>query len=168
VNVGMYDVVAEHEWLLRIVVGLVCGGVVGFEREMVGKTAGWRTNMLVGLGAAAYTVLVEQIVLSPPPGEWARADPTRVIEGVVAGVGFLGAGVILHSHRRVHGVTTAAAMWVAGAIGIAAGLGRYDFAVGTTAITVFVLWVLRLLERRIGVRIEPASDNGHVPPGDRQ
>lgn len=105
--------------VLRLTLAAFLGGLLGYEREMQGKAAGVRTHMLVSLGAALFVLVPEQV----GTGE---ADLTRVIQGVVAGVGFLGAGSIIKGSAEdsVKGLTTAAGIWLTAAIGVACGLGR--------------------------------------------
>ncbi|QXI30679.1 MgtC/SapB family protein [Pseudomonas vanderleydeniana] len=134
---------------LRLLIAAVLGGMLGFEREQQGKAAGVRTHMLVALGAALF-VLVPQV-------SGAQADAmSRVVQGVIAGIGFLGAGTILKGHadeagQHVKGLTTAAGLWMTAAIGVAAGLGREATAVLSTllALGVFSLMprIVRLLEK---------------------
>ena len=104
---------------LRILVAAALGGLLGYEREKQGKSAGVRTHMLVAIGAALFVLIPEQIGAS-------TADLTRVLQGLVAGVGFLGAGAILLGTKQVETreLTTAAGIWVTAAIGVAAGMGR--------------------------------------------
>lgn len=102
------------------------GGVVGWTRERRDKPAGIRTHMMVALGAATFVVLaLEMDAQAIQHGSPARIDPTRVLQGVIGGIGFLGAGSIIQAKGRVSGVTTAASVWVCGALGVAAGLGAY-------------------------------------------
>jgi putative Mg2+ transporter-C (MgtC) family protein len=104
--------------MLRLLVAALLGGMLGFERERQGKSAGVRTHMLVAIGAALFVLVPEQAGLD-------GADISRVLQGVVAGVGFLCAGTILKSgDDHVRGLTTAAGLWLTAAIGVAAGLGR--------------------------------------------
>lgn len=134
---------------VRLLIAAVLGGILGFEREHQGKAAGVRTHMLVALGAALF-VLVPQMA-------GAQADAmSRVVQGVIAGIGFLGAGTILKNkdgdESHVKGLTTAAGLWMTAAIGVAAGLGRESTAVLSTLLTLAVFsvmpWIVRLLEKR--------------------
>ncbi len=140
--------------LLRLMVALVLTGALGWERESTGKAAGVRTHMLVGVGATLFVALGELLILRfRTYGELMRFDPIRVIEAVVTGVSFLGAGIIFVSRgeQRVKGLTTAASIWTASAIGIAVGLERYVLAAGSTIIVFIVLRALRFMD------IEPDS-----------
>ena len=130
--------VSDPAQLMRIVVRLLLaaalGAVLGYERERRGKAAGLRTHMLVAIGAALF-------VLVPQQGGMAVADMSRVIQGIVTGVGFLGAGAIIkHApEHSVQGLTTAAGVWMTAAIGIACGLGREATAVLSTMLALAVL-----------------------------
>ncbi len=122
---------------LRLIVAAVLGGLLGLERERAGKSAGVRTHMLVAMGAALFVLVAQQVGIDTP-------DMSRVIQGIVAGVGFLGAGTILKgdSESQVHGLTTAAGIWLTSAIGVAAGLGQESTAVLSAVLAFTVLWAL--------------------------
>src|SRR5437763_11331172 len=107
-----------YEVFLRLVLAAALGGAIGLEREYRHKPAGLRTNMLIALGSALFAVLSIQLGA-------AAGSPDRVAAQVVTGIGFLGAGAILRSGQNVHGLTTAATIWVNSAIGMAAGVGAY-------------------------------------------
>lgn len=130
--------------LMRLLLAAVLGGVLGYEREHQGKAAGIRTHMLVAIGAALF-------VLVPQQGGMLIADQSRVIQGIVTGIGFLGAGAIIkhRSEDDVKGLTTAAGVWLTAAIGIACGLGRESTAVLSTLLALIVLaMVPRLVDRK--------------------
>jgi putative Mg2+ transporter-C (MgtC) family protein len=130
--------------LMRLLLAAVLGGVLGYEREHQGKAAGIRTHMLVAIGAALF-------VLVPQQGGMLIADQSRVIQGIVTGIGFLGAGAIIkhHSEDDVKGLTTAAGVWLTAAIGIACGLGRESTAILSTLLALIVLaMVPRLVDRK--------------------
>jgi len=120
--------------VIRLLLAAALGAVLGYERERRGKAAGLRTHMLVAIGAALF-------VLVPQQGGMAVADMSRVIQGIVTGVGFLGAGAIIkHApEHSVQGLTTAAGVWMTAAIGIACGLGREATAVLSTMLALAVL-----------------------------
>ena len=130
------DIEQATRVLLRLLLAAVMGGLLGFEREAQGKDAGIRTHMLVAMGAALFVLVSQQDGML-------SADLSRVVQGVIAGVGFLGAGAILKldGEERVKGLTTAAGIWLTAAIGVAAGMGREATAVLTTllALAVFAL-----------------------------
>jgi putative Mg2+ transporter-C (MgtC) family protein len=123
--------------MVRLLLAALLGGIVGYEREHKGKAAGLRTHMLVAMGAALF-------VLVPERGGMDIADMSRVIQGVVAGVGFLGAGAIIkrHSEEQVQGLTTAAGIWMTAAIGVACGLGREAIARLATLLAIVILVML--------------------------
>ena len=121
--------------VIRLAVAAVLGGVLGYEREQAGKAAGMRTYMLVALGAALFVLVPQQAGVT-------AADMTRVLQGLAAGVGFLGAGTILKKGEEVEGLTTAAGIWLTAAIGIAAGLGREASAVLSTVLALIILAAL--------------------------
>ena len=127
---------------LRLLVAAALGGLLGYERESQGKSAGVRTHMLVAIGAALFVLIPQQAGAS-------TADLTRVLQGLIAGVGFLGAGAIILGTKQVEtqGLTTAAGIWVTAAIGAAAGMGRESTAVLSTLVALFVFsvvpWIVR-------------------------
>ena len=121
----------ELEMVLRLLLAAVLGAIVGFQRQLVGKPAGARTLGLISVGAATFSVIS---ALSFPGG-----DPSRIAAGVVTGIGFLGAGAILHRHGGVEGLTTAATIWAAAGIGLAAGAGLYIIAPAVTVMSLILL-----------------------------
>ena len=125
--------------VLRLVVAVALGGLLGYERESVGASAGLRTHMLVSLGAALF-------VLIPLQAGMEIGDLSRVLQGITAGIGFIGAGAILkHSQKDdIKGVTTAASVWLTAAIGIAAGMGREATAVLSALFALAILAILRI------------------------
>lgn len=128
----------ELQLAARLVVGLVLGAVIGFERELHRQPAGFRTHSLVALGAALFTIVSAYGFA----GE--MVDPTRIAAQIVTGIGFIGAGTILQHRGNVRGLTTAASLWSVAAIGMAAGAGLLAMAVIGT---VLILVVLALLDR---------------------
>lgn len=151
-----------REIVLRLVVALGCGALIGIDREFHDKAMGWRTHMLISLGAASFSILVIEMVRTFDAAQ-VQMDPTRVIEGIVAGIGFLGAGAIIQGRHKVHGATTGAAIWVVGAIGMAAGLGYYVHAVIITGFTVLVLTIFGFLAKAIGIKEEPDDKDRSGP-----
>jgi len=142
----MADVEQITRLLVRLMLAAVLGGVLGYEREKKGKAAGVRTHMLVAMGAALF-------VLVPQQGGMQLGDMSRVIQGVIAGIGFLGAGAIIKSdsEENVQGLTTAAGVWMTAAIGVACGLGRESTALLGTLLALAVLALVpRLVERAKG------------------
>ena len=133
-----------HIMLSRLLVAAVLGGAVGFEREEHGS-AGLRTHILIATAACLFTLLTFEIFHLSDVVESGRSDPIRAIEAVTAGIAFLGAGAIFRSRGSVQGLTTAAGMWLAGAVGVAAALGLYVVALAVAALAVVVLALLRSL-----------------------
>jgi len=139
------------EIALRLVVAAALSGLVGLEREWRERAAGLRTHMLVGVGSALFTLISaygfnEFLVGST---NVVRTDPTRIAAQIVTGIGFLGAGAILHAHGAVVGLTTAATIWVVAAVGAAVGAGAYVEGVGTSVLIILVLVGLRPVERKL-------------------
>ncbi len=133
--------------LLKLALATVLGGAIGLEREIAGKPAGLRTNILICVGAALFmhlSIYVAEIGYSPDGHPY--GDTTRIAAQIVSGIGFLGAGAILHAHGAVVGLTTAATIWVVAAVGAAVGAGAYIEACGTTVLMMLVLVGLRPLE----------------------
>ncbi|HEV8579737.1 MAG TPA: MgtC/SapB family protein [Thermoanaerobaculia bacterium] len=129
----------------KIGLAALLGGVIGAERERTGKWAGLRTHMLIAVGSALLTDISVQIGVRYAQGS-AAWDPGRITAQIVTGVGFIGAGTIIQSRGAVHGLTTAAGLWVASAIGIAVGAGFYAEAVLTSLALLLILTVLRPVE----------------------
>ncbi len=130
----------------RMTVSFLCGAIVGAEREFKGKPAGLRTNVLICLGATLFTLCSE---LMAKLAAGAPQESTRIAAQIVTGVGFLGAGAILRSGRGVHGLTTAATIWLVAAIGMVVGIGFPLLGLLTAVMTVLTLTGLGRIERRI-------------------
>ena len=130
------QILPELEIVLRLLLAAALGAGIGYQRERAGKPAGLRTHSLIALGSALFTV-VSMV------GFGDGVDPSRVAAGVVTGIGFIGAGVILRGVRGDHivGLTTAASIWATAAVGLAAGVGMYLIAAIVAAITVLVLLI---------------------------
>jgi putative Mg2+ transporter-C (MgtC) family protein len=128
------DITEFTRLILRLAVAAALGGLLGWERERSGKSAGARTHMLVAMGAALFVLIPQQMNM-------ADADLTRVIQGIITGIGFLGAGTILKStsEQTVKGLTTAAGLWLTAAIGMTAGLGRGGSAFLSTLLALIIL-----------------------------
>jgi putative Mg2+ transporter-C (MgtC) family protein len=137
----MSDLNLQLDLAWRLIIAAILGAIVGIERERHEHPAGIRTHMLVSIGSAAFTVLS---IYSFGEG----SDPGRVAAQIVTGIGFLGAGSILKGGGTIHGLTTAASLWVVAAVGMAAGAGAWGVAVATTIIVLISLWPLQAIERR--------------------
>ena len=143
--------------LLRLVVAAGLGGAIGLERELRDHEAGFRTHLLVALGACVFT-----LVSAYAWTDWTFStreglvfDPTRIAAQIVTGIGFLGAGAIIVRGINVRGLTTAATLWVVAAIGMAAGTGYYVVAIGATALVLVSLGPLKIVSARILSRVRP-------------
>jgi putative Mg2+ transporter-C (MgtC) family protein len=135
----------DTELIQRLLLAAALGGLLGAERELRRKSAGFRTNILIGLGAAIFTIAGMSLGT-------ASSDPARVAAQVVTGIGFLGAGAILRNRDGVHGLTTAATVWVNAALGVAAGAGQFHLAIVGGAIVIAVLLVLGPIETFIELK----------------
>jgi putative Mg2+ transporter-C (MgtC) family protein len=131
------DAASAVRVIVRLVLAAALGGVLGYERERKGKTAGMRTHMLIAVGAALFALVPQQ-------AGWPPEAHSRVLQGLVAGIGFLGAGPILKREQQgeVQGLTTAAGIWMAAAVGMTAGLGREVTAILATALALGILAAL--------------------------
>lgn len=160
----MGDWMPSLESLGALAAATLLGGVLGLERQLRGRWAGMRTHMIVSLGTAVFV-----LAMTSYPGVQS-SDVSRVIQGLVTGIGFLGAGTILKrvEKDRVHGLTTAATIWVAAAVGVASGLKLYPLAASTVVLALIVLEVLRALERgldrAVGVQ-RPGGKKHHSTAG---
>jgi putative Mg2+ transporter-C (MgtC) family protein len=130
----------------RMFLAAALGAIVGLERELRQKEAGLRTNILIAMGAALFTIM--SIEIAGPGG-----DPARIAAQIVTGIGFLGGGAILHTKGTVHGLTTAATIWMNAAIGVAAGAGRYRLAIVATTVTLATLVALVPVDRWLDKRV---------------
>lgn len=136
----------EPEVILRLILAAILGGLIGLEREVHGRPAGFRTHLLVSLGACVFTVTsVSFYMLYGETG----VDPSRVAAQVVTGIGFLGAGAIIREKASVHGLTTAACLWVASSIGVACGIGLYTVSAVVTMVAIVSLLMLKKVEGRL-------------------
>lgn len=139
----------QGELVLRLLVAAALGAAIGFEREIHDHPAGTRTHLLVALGSTIFTVLsIYGFTGLLGPGEGTAPDPTRIAAQVVSGIGFLGAGAIIHYGTSIRGLTTAASLWATASIGLAVGAGDYVLGVVGAAIVVFSLWPLNVIVAR--------------------
>jgi putative Mg2+ transporter-C (MgtC) family protein len=136
--------------ILRTLMAVVVGCLIGLDRELRNKPAGMRTHILISLAAALFTLITFELHVQFAGEEGHQtADPVRIIEAVTAGVAFLAAGAIIQSRGNVQGLTTGANMWLAGALGVACGAGYYTIAVIGTVFALIVLVVLGKLQARL-------------------
>ncbi len=136
-----------QEVLLKLIVAVLVGAIIGVEREWHNKTAGLRTISLITVGSTLFTILSLQSCDGRP-----ACDNTRIMANIPTGIGFLGAGVILLSGGRIRGLTTASSIWVAAAVGVAVGLGEYEMALFVAGLVVIVLWLFAYVARFVEAR----------------
>ena len=144
IDAGLPDVRQMVSLMIRLLTAMVLGALVGVQRESSGKPAGLRTHILVAMGGALF-------ILAPLEAGMELDGISRVIQGLVTGIGFIGAGAILklQEKREIEGLTTAAGIWMTAAIGIAAGLGRWGLALASTALTWITLSIIGRIENEM-------------------
>lgn len=157
------DIAVSLRMIVDVALAMALGGAIGLERELKDRPAGFRTHMLVA-GAAALLVCIGQLVLADPrfnADDGIKMDPLRMVEAVVAGVAFIGAGTIFaqRAEGAVVGITTAASLLMVAIVGVSVGFRYYALAVGAAVLTLVVLAVLEWIERRF-------SGNAPEDPGD--
>src|SRR5215831_18720685 len=128
---------------LKLVLAVILGGIIGIERESRDKPAGLRTNVMICIGSTLF------MSISTKVAQMLGGDPTRIAAQIITGIGFLGAGAVLHSHGFVLGLTTAATIWVVAGVGMALGSGMYTVAVFTTGMSLITLYFLSFIEDKI-------------------
>lgn len=139
-----------QEIIVRLLLGALIGWIIGFEREVHGRAAGFRTQLIVCVAAVLIMITSENYYFHIHELDPAlRIDPARISAGAIIGIGFLGAGVIIKSGYSVRGLTTAASIWIVSAIGLAIGAGLYPEAILTSLITITALILLRTMEKTI-------------------
>lgn len=138
------------DMLIRLLVATGLALCLGLERELRGKPAGLRSHMLVALGSSAFIIVGLSVLFGTgEEGQAASIDPNRVVEGVVGGIGFLGAGSIIRSGAHIQGITTGASIWLAGAIGVAAGINNFPLAGMVTFIGLIIMVALGRFENEV-------------------
>jgi putative Mg2+ transporter-C (MgtC) family protein len=158
--------ISELELLLRLCVSVVLGSLIGYEREWRDQPAGLRTHLLVTLASATFMLVSSQFAYYQhyDQGDLIRVDGSRIASNVVVGIGFLGGGAIIQTGLRIKGLTTAASLWLAAAVGLTSGAGMYWLAIITTATALFALVVLRQVEKRLRsavvVQVRVDTDGG--------
>ena len=148
---------SDTEFATRLLTAALLGALLGFEREVRQKSAGLRTNILIAVGSALFTLMSFDLAAG------ASGDPSRVAAQIVSGIGFLGAGAIMRTGSGVQGLTTAATVWVNAAVGVAAGGGEYRLALIGTAITLVALLVLTPVEAWIERRYGKLEEKNQQP-----
>jgi len=140
-------------WLIpKVLYAVICGGIIGLERELKHKAAGIKTNILICLGSMIFTVVSILFARKTPLGDANpefHSDPARVAAQIVSGIGFLGGGAIIQARGTVLGLTTAATIWVVAAIGMTVGLGYHGLALGASSLTVIILVGASFFEDRV-------------------
>lgn len=150
---------------LRLGAAIILGALVGLERERKRRPAGFRTMILISIGSAGFMVLgIEG--LRGFPNNTGQAEISRVVQGLIGGIGFLGAGAVIQNKKAVRGLTTAAAVWVTAAIGAACGMGLYAIAVALSLAALFTLVVLEIFEERFFP--EPEEWDEHKKNGKKK
>jgi putative Mg2+ transporter-C (MgtC) family protein len=142
----MLDLYAHGNFIVRVTLAAILGGLIGLEREWGLREAGLRTNMLIAIASCLFTYLGIEAF---PFGEGIIRDPARIAAQIVSGVGFLGAGAVLQRRNKIQGLTTAATIWLVAAIGMAAGAGDYFSAIFSTIVALVALIMLRPFSRRM-------------------
>ena len=140
---------------LALTIALLCGISVGFEREVSGKSAGLRTNVLICIGAAIFTIISKKMGIAT------GASQVRIAAGIVTGVGFLGAGAVIQDQGGVFGLTTAATIWLVASIGMACGAGYFAIAIVSTVMTLVVLIGLHALEIPLSRFLKKRKNRDH-------
>ncbi len=139
-----------ESWIVKLILATFFGSLIGLEREYHGRPAGLRTHMLVCIGAAILTISGMSIAAEFSNGNGPSGEEiSRIVAGIVTGIGFLGAGAIIRTSDFIRGLTTAACIWFVAAIGIVVGIGQYYLAAWSTGIALLVLILLPLLENRV-------------------
>lgn len=144
----MTDLTSIELWA-KLGLAFACGAAIGYERELSDKPAGLRTNMLICVGSTVITMVSIHLALTYAERQVNIADPGRIAAQIVSGVGFLGAGSIIQARGAVHGLTTAATIWVMAGIGLAIGAGFFGAAVATTVLLFVILFLLGWVEQRL-------------------
>lgn len=128
---------------LKLILAIIFGWLIGFERELSGKAAGTRTYAFVALGSTLFTVIGMHIFT-----EYQNVDPTRIISQIIVGIGFIGAGLIIFEKHQIEGLTTAAALWTTSAVGVTIGLGWYEVSLISALLVFILLYVVGRIEYR--------------------
>ena len=144
----------DWEMTERLLLAALIGALLGLEREWRQKTAGLRTNVLIAVGTATFTLMSIEFATGVP-----GADPGRLAAQIVTGVGFLGAGAIMRTDSGIHGLTTAATVWVNAALSVAVGGGEYHLAVIGSAVTLAALLILQPIETALAKRVRRTHDH---------
>lgn len=142
-----FQSIDQTDFVLRLVCAVLAGGLLGFDREVRHRKVGMRTYMLVSLGAAAFSILTLELAAMLVQND-IQSDPTRIVQGLIGAIGFLGAGAIIQGDKNVGGMATAASLWVAGAVGMASGLGFFVHAIVIAVLAAAILGMSRFMSNR--------------------
>ncbi len=142
------------EAIIKVLLATALGGVIGLEREWRGREAGFRTNMLIAMGACLFTLIS---IHGFPLENSAARDTGRVAAGIVSGIGFLGAGALFQTPHRIKGMTTAATIWLVAAIGMTVGVGAYLLAIFSSLLTFVILRFLHPISKTVARRHESVT-----------
>lgn len=168
------DYLPPLDIVARLGTALILGGALGLERERKNRPAGFRTMILISLGTAGFMIAGHEVIKAAAVengSSLAGADISRVLQGLIGGVGFLGAGAVLQNKKAVRGLTTAAAVWVTACVGAAAGFGLYSLAIVLSVMALFTLIVLEWVEEKYfpDHHAESVADeNGTRKPTERE
>ena len=136
-------------YFTQLIIAAACGMLLGIERVLAGRTAGPRTYSLVAIGSCLLTIISQNAAYHYPGLAILKVDPVPIVSNIISGIGFLGAGIIIFQNSKLSGVTTAAGVWVAAAIGITVGFHYYLLALFTTFLTLFIFTIVRTMERQL-------------------
>lgn len=151
----------------RFVGAILLGGIIGFEREAKNRPAGLKTHIMVALAAAVFSIIsIEAIHTAALASDNFKPDPLRVIEAVTAGVAFLAAGTIVLSRGEIHGITTGASLWLAGAIGLCLGFGHWVIGFAAVVAGIAILFFVGFMEDKLDMSGSMPVDEGEAPKVD--
>jgi len=153
--IELFNISELLEITFKIILSVLLSGIIGYEREMRQKGAGLRTHILVGVGSTL--IVLTSLHLFDIYKDVTIIDPTRMITGIVTGIGFLCAGTIIQAESRVRGLTTAAALWIVSGVGIAIGAGHYSAAIVVSIVVFIVLVSMRSVERKLAKKYKRNS-----------
>lgn len=161
--------ISPWEDFIDLLLAAVLGGVLGWEREARNKPAGLRTFMLVSLGSAAFMLVSTNLIAAAEAKDATlKIDPTRVMQGIIGGLGFIGGGTILQTKGSVKGITTAAGVWVAGAIGMACGLSQYGLAIMIAAFAFLTMTMMFSVEKQVRKEADVKPEESRDERSERQ
>ncbi|MFA5934457.1 MAG: MgtC/SapB family protein [Candidatus Paceibacterota bacterium] len=155
-------ILTTTEIIIRLAVAVGLGALLGLERTLAGKTAGLRTYAMVSLGSGLFVIISQMVALNS--GDISSFDPLRMAAQVIAGIGFIGAGLVIFQDHKITGLTTAAGLWVAAGVGMASGFGFYGVAIIATIFVMLVftvMWFIENMLKRFSYKSEKDED-GHV------